>query len=73
MKRLIKSLSIILFILTAVLLNSSVSAETMQVPQWYNLKATLEEPPVVGKSVGLNVELQISNIQNTRDFAELVV
>jgi tetratricopeptide (TPR) repeat protein len=58
MKRLIKSLSIVLFILTAALFNSSVKAETMQVPQWYNLKATLEEPPVVGKSVGLNVELQ---------------
>ena len=58
MKRLIKSLSIALFILIIAFSTYTVDAETMQVPQWYNLKAALDEPPVVGKSVNLKVELQ---------------
>ncbi len=58
MKRLIKSLSIALFILIIVFSAYTVDAETMQVPRWYNLKAALDEPPVVGKSVNLKVELQ---------------
>ena len=58
MKSLIKNLLIVLFILSVALSNYAVNAETMQVPQWYSLKATLDEPPVVGKSVCLNVELQ---------------
>ena len=57
MKRLINCLSIVLFIFIAFSVYT-VNAETMQVPQWYNMKASLEEPPVVGKSVNLNVELQ---------------
>ena len=58
MTRLKNSLSIVLFILIFVLSSYTVEAETMQVPQWYNLKAALDEPPVVGKSVNLKVELQ---------------
>ncbi|MBR4330457.1 MAG: hypothetical protein IKO19_00305 [Candidatus Riflebacteria bacterium] len=58
MKRLIKSLSIALFVIIIVFSTYTVDAETMQVPQWYNLKAALDEPPVVGKTVNLKVELQ---------------
>ncbi len=42
------------------------SAATIQTPEWYKLKATLEEPPVVGKTIPLNIELQalIGDLKN---------
>ena len=66
MKRLNISLSIVLFILCFIFSVCIVNAETMQVPQWYQMKASLEEPPVVGKNVTLNVELQaiIGDLKN---------
>ena len=58
MNRLIYRLSIVLFIVSFIFAGYSANAETIQIPQWYNMKASLEEPPVVGKNVTLNVELQ---------------
>ena len=49
-------LSIILFVYLFCGI-TNIYAETMQIPQWYKMTAVLEEPPVIGKSVNLKVEL----------------
>lgn len=57
MSSLIYKFSKIIFFISIVLVCVSVNAETMQIPQWYKMSAILEEPPVLGKPVSLNVDL----------------
>jgi hypothetical protein len=48
----------VLFVLYVIFGSISLNAETIQIPQWYKMSTTLEKPPVIGKAVDLNVELQ---------------
>lgn len=45
---------------------STVSAETIQLPQWYKMTASFDEAPAVGKAVNVNVELNaiIGDLEN---------
>ena len=52
-----KSIVFISFILN-LLFCLCLSADTLQPPEWYKLKANLEEPPLLGKTLSLNVEIQ---------------
>jgi tetratricopeptide (TPR) repeat protein len=58
MNRLIRCLSIVLLTVFLSFSITEIYAETIQIPQWYSLKASLNKPPEVGKIVELNVELQ---------------
>ena len=62
MKKSIIILSIIFNLVFCLCLNAS----TLQVPEWYRLKATLEEPPVLGKPLSLDIEMQalIGDLKN---------
>ena len=55
MKRILSLLSIIFILVFGI---SVVNASTLQTPEWYKLTASLEEPPVIGKTLTLKVELQ---------------
>ena len=53
-------------ILVMLLISTVATAETAQIPEWFNLSAGLAAPPELGKPVTVNVKLQmlIGNVDN---------